>query len=236
MKLSITKTLCDGPTLRQNAVGIPGGSTRTYSTCRFGRRIDEVDRAFGGVGVETVVEGRREPSRDDRGAGKAMGPGDRHAFRVETGGQPVEPIGRYMSCWMSSSRVQTTLTGPSTCLRDLDGASDAVDLEPAAEAAADQMIVHDDLLQRQAGGLRGRRPGRAPGPGCRPRSRSRPGGHEPCSSSAPSWRAPGTAPGRSPRPWWRRLPSRASASPIVLRNSARPERRLFELGDDRSAC
>ena len=32
MKLSVTKTLCEGPTLRQNAVGMPGGSTRTYST------------------------------------------------------------------------------------------------------------------------------------------------------------------------------------------------------------
>jgi hypothetical protein len=37
MKLSVTKTLCDGPTLRQKAVGIPGDSTRTYSTCRFSR-------------------------------------------------------------------------------------------------------------------------------------------------------------------------------------------------------
>ena len=36
MKLSTTNTLCDGPTLRQNAVGMPGGSARTYSTCMFG--------------------------------------------------------------------------------------------------------------------------------------------------------------------------------------------------------
>jgi hypothetical protein len=36
MKLSVTKTLCDGPTLRQKAVGMPGGSTRTYSTRMFG--------------------------------------------------------------------------------------------------------------------------------------------------------------------------------------------------------
>src|SRR6516164_3166554 len=36
MKLSVTNTLWDGPTLRQNAVGMPGGSTRTYSTCMFG--------------------------------------------------------------------------------------------------------------------------------------------------------------------------------------------------------
>ena len=37
MKLSTTKTLCDGPTLRQKAVGMPGGSIRKYSTRMFGR-------------------------------------------------------------------------------------------------------------------------------------------------------------------------------------------------------
>ena len=37
MKLSTTKTLCDGPTLRQKAVGMPGGSMRKYSTRKFGR-------------------------------------------------------------------------------------------------------------------------------------------------------------------------------------------------------
>jgi len=32
----VTKILCDGPTLRQKAVGMPGGSTRTYSICVLG--------------------------------------------------------------------------------------------------------------------------------------------------------------------------------------------------------
>ena len=53
-------------------------------------------------------------------------------------------------------------------LGDLDGASDAVDLEPPAEAAADQMIVDDDLVQRQAGGLRRRRLGAREGLGADP--------------------------------------------------------------------
>ena len=35
--------------------------------------IDEIDRALGGVGVETVVEPRRQPSRDDRGARRSDG-------------------------------------------------------------------------------------------------------------------------------------------------------------------
>ncbi len=53
-------------------------------------------------------------------------------------------------------------------LRDLDGASDTVDLEPAAETAADQMIVHDDLVQRQAGGFRRGRLGPREGLGADP--------------------------------------------------------------------
>ena len=55
--------------------------------------IDQIDRALGGVGIETVVECRREPSRDHRGAGEAIAPGDRPAFRIEAGGDAVEPIG-----------------------------------------------------------------------------------------------------------------------------------------------
>ncbi len=42
-------------------------------------------------------------------------------------------------------------------LRDLDGANDAIGLEPPSEAAADEMIVDDDLVQRQARDFRRRR-------------------------------------------------------------------------------
>ena len=41
-------------------------------------------------------------------------------------------------------------------LGDLDGASDIVGLQPPAKAAADQVIVDHDLVERQARGL-GRR-------------------------------------------------------------------------------
>ena len=44
-------------------------------------------------------------------------------------------------------------------LRNLDGANDAIDLQPPAKAAADQMIVDHDLVQREASGLRRRRLG-----------------------------------------------------------------------------
>ena len=48
------------------------------------QRIDQVDRALCSIGVETVVERRRKPSRKDRGASEAMDPGDRHPARVAT--------------------------------------------------------------------------------------------------------------------------------------------------------
>ena len=55
-----------------------------------------------------------------------------------------------MSCWMSSSRVQTTLTGSFDLLGDLHRLRDEVDLEPAAEAAAEQMVVDRDLVGGKA--------------------------------------------------------------------------------------
>jgi len=54
-----------------------------------------------------------------------------------------------MSCWISSSRVHTTFTGPSTCLAiSTARATPSLSSRPA-KAAADQVIVHHDLVQRQ---------------------------------------------------------------------------------------
>ena len=74
-----------------------------------------------------------------------------------------------MSCWMSSSRLQTTFTGPSTCCGDLDGEDAAVGLEPSAEAAAEQMVVNLDRILRQAGDLGDHSLRQRSAPGCRPR-------------------------------------------------------------------
>jgi hypothetical protein len=46
------------------------------------------------------------------------------------------------------------LDRPVDMLRDLDGADGAVALEPPAKTTADRMVVHDDLVQREPGGLR----------------------------------------------------------------------------------
>jgi len=55
---------------------------------------------------------------------------------------------------MSSSRVHTTLTGPSNLLGDSDRRNHHVRLELAAEAAAEQMIVDDHFLDRESGRFR----------------------------------------------------------------------------------
>ena len=88
-----------------------------------------------------------------------MVPGDRHSLLIETGGDPVEPIGPIHVVLDIFLAGPHDLHGTIDMLRDLDGASDAVGLEPPAEPAADQMVVDHDLVQRQAGGLRRRRLG-----------------------------------------------------------------------------
>src|SRR5215472_6278531 len=49
------------------------------------KRVDQIDCALGGVGVETIPKEGRSPSREDRGTREAMVPSDRHSVRVETG-------------------------------------------------------------------------------------------------------------------------------------------------------
>ncbi len=116
--------------------------------------IGQIDRAIGGVGVEAVVERRREPSREDRGAGEAMVPGDRLSLLIETGRHPVEeirPVHVVLDVFLARPH---DLHGTIDLLRDLHGANDAIDLQPPAKAAADQMVVDHHLVQRQAGSLR----------------------------------------------------------------------------------
>src|SRR6267378_52660 len=88
-----------------------------------------------------------------------MVPGDWHSSLIETGRDPVEetgPIHVVLDIFLARPH---DLHGAVDMLRDLDGASDAIDLQPPAKAAADQMVMHDDLVQRQARHLRGGRLG-----------------------------------------------------------------------------
>jgi hypothetical protein len=99
--------------------------------------IDQIDRAFGGVGVETILEERRGPSRDDRGAREAMVPGDRHPFPIETGRHPVEPIRPVHVVLDVFLPRPDDLDRAVDMLRDLDRTNDAIAFQPPSEAAAD---------------------------------------------------------------------------------------------------
>src|ERR1700719_2015548 len=83
-----------------------------------------------------------------------MVPGNRHSLLIETGRNSIEEIGPVHVVLDVFLARPDDFDGAVEMLRDVDGADDAVDLEPPAKAAADQMIVDHDLVQRQAGGLR----------------------------------------------------------------------------------
>src|SRR5438876_11272917 len=86
-----------------------------------------------------------------------MLPGDRLSRRIETGGQAVEEIGPVHIVLDVFLAGPYDLDGAIDLFGDLDGAGDAVDLQPPAESAADQVIVDHHLVQGQLGGLRRRR-------------------------------------------------------------------------------
>ena len=79
--------------------------------------VGQLDRAVHRVGIDAVLEGGGVQRAMIDEPDDAMGPGDRLALRFRPGGRAGRSsTGRYMSCWMSSSRLQMTFTGPSTCL------------------------------------------------------------------------------------------------------------------------
>jgi len=115
--------------------------------------IREIDCTFGRVGVEAVFEGRRQISRNNRGAREAMIPGNRFSLLIETGRDPVEPIGSVHVV------LDIFLAGPYDFHRtvhmhgDLNSPSDAINFEPATKTAAEQVVMHHDLVQRETCGF-----------------------------------------------------------------------------------
>src|SRR6516162_8299949 len=83
-----------------------------------------------------------------------MVPGNRHSLLVETGGQPVEPIGPVHVMLDVLLARPDDLDWTVALFGDLDGANDAVALEPAAKPTADKVIVDHDLVRWQARGFR----------------------------------------------------------------------------------
>src|SRR5215813_1011830 len=88
-----------------------------------------------------------------------MTPGDRHTLVIETRGHSVEPIRAVHVVLDIFLARPHDLDRALDLPRDLNGADDTVDVQPAPEPATDEMIVDDDLVQRQSSGFRCRRLG-----------------------------------------------------------------------------
>jgi hypothetical protein len=81
---------------------------------------------------------------------------DELILRIEAGGEPViviRPIDVVLDILFAAP---DDLHRPVNLLCDRNGLGDAVHVEPAAKAAAEQMIVHLDLVGREPSHLRGR--------------------------------------------------------------------------------
>ena len=85
-----------------------------------------------------------------------MAPGNRNTVLVEARREAVVIVGPV------DIVLNVFFAGPHHFHRTVDlpsdphGQGDAIDVQPATEAAAEQLIVDLDLLERQAGDLRGR--------------------------------------------------------------------------------
>ena len=85
-----------------------------------------------------------------------MVPRHGHSVGIQAGGDPVEEIGPVHVVLDVFLARPDDLDRTIDLLGDLDGANDAVDVEPPAESAADEVVVYDDLVQRHSGDLRRR--------------------------------------------------------------------------------
>ena len=121
------------------------------------RVVGNIDGAVDRIDVDAVLEGRRQPARHDGGTGDFVVPG-RDPAVGEACGEAIEIE------WPVEGLLDVLFARPDHLdravylLRDAHRLGDVVDLEPPAEAAADQMIVDDDLLERKARHLAQRSP------------------------------------------------------------------------------
>jgi len=93
--------------------------------------------------------------------------------------------GRYMSCWMSSSRSEDDFTGDVDLAREFPPPQPPSASSCRPEPAADEVVVDDHLIYRQPSNLRCRIVTRV-SPASPSKCRTRLAAHARCSSSAPS--------------------------------------------------
>src|SRR5262249_44992502 len=118
--------------------------------------IGHVHGGIDAVDVDALLERRRQPARQDRGTRDLVFPAD----DLAAGGRRSNHVAIDRAVVVV---LDVFLAGPHHLYRhvhllgDADGGDDHVGLELAAKAAAEQVVVDDDFLDRQPGGLRGLR-------------------------------------------------------------------------------
>ena len=90
MKLSTTKTLCVGPTPRQKAVGMPGGSMPHVLDLHVRAAHRAVGGALDRVGVEAIVEAGRQQRAMIEEPVMRWRQATGMPLRIESGGEPIE--------------------------------------------------------------------------------------------------------------------------------------------------
>ncbi len=123
--------------------------------------VEQLHRPVQRVAVEPVLERGRRPAREDRRAYEPVRPRDRLAARVQPRRDPVVVVRAIHIVLDVFLAGPDHLHGPVDLLGDTDGLGDVVDFETPAETAAQEVVVHYDLLQRQARDFGGRRPNAA---------------------------------------------------------------------------
>ena len=119
----------------------------------IGNVVRHVGSGIDGVDVDALLEGGRQPARQDRRTGDAIFPaGD---LAVGQGGGNGIAVDRTIDIVLDIFFAGPYhLHRPVDVLGDADGRDHHIGLELAAEAAAEQVIVDDHFVDRQPGCFR----------------------------------------------------------------------------------
>jgi hypothetical protein len=112
--------------------------------------VRQVRSDFDRIRIEAVLESRRRETRHHRRTDDAVLPRNRLAVRVEARGDfvvVVRPVHVVLNVFFA---CPDHLHRRRHLFADLDRLRDHVEFEPPPEAAADQVVVHDDLVGGQA--------------------------------------------------------------------------------------
>src|SRR5438874_9009849 len=112
--------------------------------------VEQLHRTVQRIGVDPVLERGWRPARDDRRADDPVRPRDRLPARVQSRRDAVVVVRAIHVVLDVLLAGPDYLHGPLDLLGDAHGLRDVVELESPAESAAQEVVVHDDLLEWQA--------------------------------------------------------------------------------------